>query len=140
MTNTRRPGAGFLALLRGVALFAVVVGAAGSLVLMLRAGHPPLFLRVLFAGWVLSPFVALALAHIASKRWPVPTRATLYAVTLVVALGSPAFYGGIVSMPPGTRPAAVFLVVPFGSWLLLAVTVPIVARLSRRPSRRAAGA
>lgn len=45
--------------LRAVGLVAVVVGAVASVLLMLRAGHPPLALRLLFAGWVLSPFVAL---------------------------------------------------------------------------------
>lgn len=139
MTDATRPGAMPLALLRGVALFAVVAGAALSLALMLRAGHPPLFLRVLFTGWVLSPFVALVFAHIASQRWRVPARATLYGLTLVIALGSPALYGGIVPMPPGSRPAAVFLVVPFGSWLLLTIAALVAAWKSRKRARGAAG-
>lgn len=134
--RARRSDGGFLGLLRGVALIAVVVGAAGSLALMLRAGHPPLLLRALFTGWVLSPFAALVLASIASKRWSVPTRATLYGVMLAIALGSPAFYGGIVSMPPGTRPAFVFLVVPFASWLLLTIAIAIATLVSRSLSRR----
>jgi hypothetical protein len=135
-----RPDGGSLGLLRGVALIAVVVGAAGSVSLMLRAGHPPLLLLVLFTGWVLSPFVALALADIASKRWSALTRATLYGVMLILTLGSLAFYGDIVSMPPGSKPAFVFLVVPLGSWLLLTIAVPIAALASRRLSRRGAGA
>lgn len=134
--SRRRSDGGFLALLRGVALIAVVVGAAGSVGLMLRAGHPPLFLRVLFAGWVLSPFVALALARIASKRWSVPTRATLHAVALVIALGSLACYGGLIPMPPGSRPAFVFLVVPLASWLLLTIAIAIATLVSRSLSRR----
>ncbi len=70
----------------GAALIAVVVGAAGSVRWMLRAGHPPLFLLILFTGWVL---------------------------------------------PPGSRPAFVFLVVPLGSWLLLAIAAAIA---EARPS------
>ena len=136
--SRRRPDGGFLGLLRGVALIAVVVGAAGSVSLMLRAGHPPLLLLVLFTGWVLSPFVALVLADIASKRWSVLTRATLHGVMLILTLGSLAFYGDIVSMPPGSKPAFVFLVVPLGSWLLLTIAVPIAALVSRRLLRRAA--
>jgi hypothetical protein len=59
---------------------------------------------------------------------------------LMNTLGSLAFYGGIVSMPPGSKPAFVFLVVPLGSWLLLTIAVPIAAFVSRRLSRQGAGA
>lgn len=133
-------GTRFVDLLRGAAILSVVVGAAVSVGLMLRAGHPPLFLRALFTGWVLSPFGGLVLAFIAAKRWSVPARTTLHSLTLVVALGSLACYGGIVPMPPGAKPAFLFLVVPFGSWLLLTLALLISASVARRPSRRAAGA
>ena len=83
-----RPDGGSPGLLRTVALIAVVAGAAGSIGLMLRAGHPPLLLRVLFAIWVLSPFVALLVADKVSKRWSVIIRATLHSVMLVLALSS----------------------------------------------------
>ena len=68
-----------------VALSAVIVGAAGSFLLMLRAGHSPLLLRVLFAGWVLSPFVALVLAIMMAKRWPLPTQTALHLVMLILS-------------------------------------------------------
>lgn len=93
MNERRHSGSGstrgprFLGLLRGVALIATAIGAAASFVLMLRGGHPPLFLRVLFAGWVLSPFVALVVADNRARRWSVPARATLYGVMLVLAVG-----------------------------------------------------
>ena len=80
--NGERSDGGLLYLLRGLALVAVVAGAVGSLGLMLRAGHPPLFLRVLFAIWVLSPFVAFLVAHVVSKSWSVLTRATLHSLML----------------------------------------------------------
>ena len=127
---------GLLGILRVAALSAVVVGAAGSVGLMLRAGHPPLFLLVLFTGWVLSPFVALVLADIVSKRWSVVTRATLYSVMLILTLASLIIYGGIVSRPSGTRPAAVFLLVPLGSWLLITIVVPMAALVSGKLTRR----
>ena len=131
---------GFLGLLRAVALIAVVAGAGGSLGLMLRAGRrTPRFLLVLFVVWVLSPFVALAWANMVSKRWSVPTRATLYCVTLVLALASLAIYGELVSPPPGSPRAFVFVAVPPASWLLMA-TVPIAALISRTLSHRGAGA
>lgn len=133
--NARAPG--FAGVLRGVALIAVVIGAAGSFGLMLRGGHPPLFLRVLFAGWVLSPFVALVLADHRAKRWSVPARATLYGVMLVLAVGSLVFYQGMIPMPVDARPAAVFLVVPAGSWIFL-IAVRVAALVSRRLLRRTA--
>src|SRR2546429_7750000 len=116
--NRRSPDGGFLRVLRGVALVAVVAGAVGSLGLMLRAGLPPLFLRVLFAIWVLSPFVALLFAYVVSKRWSVLTRTTLYSLMIIVTVGSLAFYGNVVFGPPRPKPASVFLLVPLTSWSL----------------------
>jgi hypothetical protein len=115
----------------------VVAGAAASFVLMLRVGHanPSRFLIALFAIWVLSPFVALVLADIVSKRWSMLTRATLYWLMLVLALGSPAIYARVALGPPRPQPASFFLLVPFGSWLLMAIVLPIAGRISGRLSR-----
>ena len=75
--------------IRRLALIAVVVGAAGSVALMLRVGQrAPAFLLFLFAGWVLSPFVALAFAHGASRRWSVVEGRMLTCVMLIVSLAS----------------------------------------------------
>jgi hypothetical protein len=109
---------------------------------MLRAGQrTPRFLLVLFTIWVLSPFVALAWANVVSTLWAVLTRAALYGVTLVITLGSLAIYGDVVVVaPPGSAKAFDFVVVPPGSWLLMAIVVPIAALISRRMSHRGAGA
>jgi hypothetical protein len=134
------PEGGVLARWRRAALVAVLAGAVGSVGLMLRAGRrTPGILLVLFIGWVLSPFVALALADILSRRWSIRARATLYGMMLILALGSLGLYGGVVSMPPGSKPAFVFLVVPLGSWLLMTIVGAIAALASRRLSRRGAG-
>ena len=131
-----RPDGGFLGLLRAVALIAVVAGALGSVGLMLWVGHrnPSRVLLVLFAIWDLSPFIALVLADVVSKRWSVITRATLYGVMLIVTLGSLALYGDVV-LRPRPQPAFRFLVVPLGSWLLMVIAVPAAALISRRLSR-----
>ncbi len=131
-----RPGGEFLGRLRAAALIAVLTGAVVSVGLMLRAGHPPLFLRVLFVIWVLSPFVALLWADTVSKRWSTPTRATLYSVMLVVALGSLAIYGNDALRPRKAQPAFVYVLVPPASWLFAALVVPIAAVMSGRRSRR----
>lgn len=123
---------GFVGPLRAVAMTGVVAGAGGSLGLMLRVGHrnPSIILLLLFGIWVLSPFVALVFAGFISKRWPLLTRATLYSAMLVVTLGSLAIYGNVAFGPARAKPAAVFLVVPLASWLLIAIVVPVARRLT----------
>ena len=82
---------------------------------------------------------ALVFALIVSKDWSVLTRATLYGVMLILTLGSLALYGDVV-LRPRSQPAFMFLVVPLGSWLLMAIVVPIAAFVSRRRSHRVVGA
>ncbi len=127
---------GFLRFLRAAALIAVLAGAVGSFGLMLRAGQrTPRFLLALFAIWVLSPFVALVWAYVVSKRWSVLTRAALYSVMLLAALGSLAVYGADALWPRKAQPAFVFVVVSPASWLLIAIVVPLAALISGRLSR-----
>lgn len=137
----RRPEGGLFGLLRGVALVAVLAGAVGSFGLMLHVGRrqSSLILIVLFTVWELSPFMALVCAHVVSKRWPILIRATLYGVMLVVTLGSLAIYGNAALGPPRPRPAFAFLVVPFASWLLIAIVLPVAAVVSGWLSRRGDG-
>ena len=128
--------------LRAAALIAVLVGAVGSVGLMLYVGrrNDSRILLVLFVLWVLSPFMVLVLANVVSKRWSVLTRATLYSVMLVLTLGSLAIYGDVAFGPPRVKTAFVFVVVPPASWLLIAIVVPTAALISRRQSRRGDGA
>ncbi len=137
-TSQGRSADRFLDFLRAAALLAAVAGAAGSLVLMLRAGErTPRFLLVLFTIWVLSPFAALLWANMVSKRWSVLTRATLYAVTLVITLGSLAIYGEWVDVKPaGAANAFLFVAVPPESLVFMTIVVSVAAFLSRRFSHR----
>jgi hypothetical protein len=123
---------------RVVALVAVVVGATGSIGLMLYVGrrNPSSILLVLFAIWVLSPFVGLALAASGSARWLVAARERVHVVMPVVALGSLAIYGVVACGPPRPRPAAAFLVVPLASWVFIAATLGMAALRSGKPSDR----
>ncbi len=134
------PKGGFLGLLHAVALTALVAGAGGSVGLMFWVGHrnPSRVLLVLFAIWVLSPFIALLFANLVSKRWSVLTRATLYCVMLILTLSSLALYGDVV-WRPRPQPAFMFLVVPMVSWLLMMIVVPLAALVSGRLSRRGTG-
>ena len=122
--------------LRKPALIALPIGAVGAVGLMLSAGHRNgtrmLFLMVLFTGWVLSPFVALAWAHATSKRWSPPPRAALHVVTLITTVASLLIYAAVVFGPPREKVAPLFVIVPPASWLLLAIVVPMAARLGGR--------
>jgi hypothetical protein len=136
-----RPEGGFLGQLRAGALIAVLAGAVGSVGLILRAGQrAPRLLLLLLALWVLSPFMAVLIAEVVSKPWPVLTRATLYGVMLVLTLGSLAIYGEDALRPRRAQPAFVFVVVPLASWALLVTVVPIAALISAKLSRRGDGA
>ena len=99
-----------------VAAMIAVAGAVGSLVFMLRVGHRnnSLLLVTLFAIWVLSPFVALLAASLGLKRSPL-------SLSLILAFGSLIVYGDVAFGPPWAKPASAFLVVPFVSWLLIAI-------------------
>ncbi|MBZ5557713.1 MAG: hypothetical protein LAO77_10620 [Acidobacteriia bacterium] len=114
------------------ALIAVAAGAASSIYFMLLVGHRQVLLTVLFTIWVLAPFVAVVLADVLSTRRPVLTRTTLYGVMLILAVVSPAIYGNVALGPPRPQPAFWFLMVPFGSCLLLAIAIPLATFLSGR--------
>jgi len=114
----------------------VVVGATASIGLMLHVGrrNPSRTLLVLFAVWVLSPFVGLALAAGGSPRWLVAAREKVHVVMLIVVLGSLAIYGQVAFGPPRPRPAFAFLVVPLASWGLIVTTLGMAA--AGKPSDR----
>ena len=129
--------------LRVAARIALLVGAAGSVALMFQAGYrgrgnPPPFLMVLFTGWVLAPYAALAAAGVMDRRWPTLARAALDGVTLVVALVSLAIYGYVAFGPPRAQVAPAFVMVPPAACLLAATVVVTAALVSRgtRPDER----
>jgi hypothetical protein len=104
---------------------------------MLHAGRrqQSRVLVLLFAIWVISPFIAALIANSVSKRWPVGARATLYLLMVVLTLGSLAIYGEVAFEYVKAKAGFVFLVVPFGSWLLIAVVVA-AAMISAKHSGR----
>ena len=123
--------------LHTLALIALVAGTIGSLAIMFREGQDtPRFLLILFTIWVFAPFAALFWANAVSKRWSVVTRATLYCVILIVALGSLAIYGEWIDVrPAGSANAFLFVAVPPASLIFSTVIVGIAALLSRSHSR-----
>ena len=99
---------------------------------MMRASarQPSILLILLFTGWVLSPFVALALANVQSANWQPITRTALYGVMLGVSFISLSIYT-LHALIPGMKAGFIFLVVPAGCWVLIAMVLVTAAVLSR---------
>ena len=113
---------------------ALLAGAAGSLALMLRAGarQRSLLLIALFTGWVLSPFLALAIANMRARAWPSQIRRALYTAAIAVAALCLGVYG--VNAATGAMKAGfVYLVVPGAAWLVIGITVAAAATIRRHP-------
>jgi hypothetical protein len=128
---------GFPARLGAAGLVVVLVGAAGSVALMLYAGRHQnsRVLLLLFAVWVLSPFMAPVLTRVVLQHWSVVTRATLNITMVVITLGSLAIYRHVAFGNSRAKIGSVFLIVPLLSWLLIAVAVPVAALVARKQTR-----
>jgi hypothetical protein len=117
-----------------MAKWAAVVAAIGSLVAMFIVGHRQrsIILMVVFAAWVLSPYVALALLDARSGTWRPRTRSMLQGGTLLISSGALATYACVVVWPLKSQPASTFIIVPFVSWVVMAVGAAIAAVSARR--------
>ncbi|HXO85561.1 MAG TPA: hypothetical protein VN803_08540 [Gemmatimonadales bacterium] len=116
---------------------AIIVGAAGSLALLLYAGrsNTHLLITLGFIVWVLGPFALLALAERRSGSWSPHAQATLRAMTLLIAAASLAIYGYRAAVPPSTTGAFLFVIVPPVTVVLLLIALAIASLMSR-PSRK----
>lgn len=114
-----------------------LAGCVGSVGLMLRAGrdNSSLVLLALFAVWVLSPFAAMLLLCKISQQWSAATRLAVVGLTVGLAVGTLAIYGNVAASSRGSKVAFPFIVVPCGSWLVIATVIPLVGLMSRRLSR-----
>jgi hypothetical protein len=111
--------------LRRAVHIALLAGAAGSVGLSLYAGrhNPSMLLRLLFAVWVLSPYVAALWATV-TERWSVAATA-LNAGALLIVLGSLSVYGPVAFGYIRAKIGFVFLMVPLASWLVLGAAVAV---------------
>jgi predicted neutral ceramidase superfamily lipid hydrolase len=113
-------------------LIAAIVGGLGSICLMLMSGlRPPVFLIVLFIGWVSAPFAGLILASKLARRWSSITRSTLYVLMLAISFCSLAIYAYVLVRPPMSQPAFPYVAVPLVSWLVIVITIGLAALISR---------
>jgi hypothetical protein len=119
--------------LRAMARLALLAGAAGSIALMLRAGsrQPSTVLILLFSGWVLSPFIALALANLRAARWPPRMQTALSAAMIGVSVLCLAIYS-MHAVRGVMKAGFVYLVVPAAAWLLIVVALGVNALRSQK--------
>jgi hypothetical protein len=113
-------------LLQRLAPIALLVGLVASENFMFRMGarNPSLVLILLFAGWVLTPFAALAFALLKARAWPARPRVILHGLTLLLAVVSPVIYAN----PPAKQPASVFLLTPLVSLVLIGILLLVAAK------------
>ncbi|HEY8734784.1 MAG TPA: hypothetical protein VIL90_09480 [Puia sp.] len=116
-----------LDMLRIISLVVVTAASLASLIFTIRAGHrnKSVILILLFAIWVLSPFVTMAVAGVASVCWSNINRVRLYILMTLMSLISLAAYSGVL-IPYGAKPAFVFLIGPLLSWVILTVIFLLV--------------
>jgi len=122
--------------LRSAALVVLLVGAVWSLSLTLQAGknNDSTLPKILFSAWVLSPYMIQLVAFIISKKWTKLRRFSLYLLTILLSIVSLVYYSGLLTLP-NAKPAAVYLIVPLSSWLLIAIMFPLTAYFSRMLTR-----
>jgi hypothetical protein len=130
---TRMEKENSLSLLRRISLVILLLGFVSSLGLMFYAGrdNDSVVLMALFLGWVSAPYVFLLVANRKARRWSLSTRKTLYILMITIPLTSLVVYSGVLS-PAGTKPAAVFLIVPLVSLILLPIVIGVSLARSRK--------
>ena len=117
--------------LRFIASLALFIAAIGSLASMFIIGsrQKSLLLIAMFLVWVLSPYVALAVLDSRARAWHSASRVRMRYATVLISLMALGRYMWVVIWPLEAQPASTFLIVPFISWIAIAVT----AALTRPP-------
>lgn len=111
----------------------LIAGALGSLALMLYAGrsNTHLLITIGFIFWVLAPFALLALAERRSGSWTPAMRATLGTLIWLVVIGSLAMYAYRAAVPPRSRGAFLFVIVPPVSVVLILIALAVASWVFR---------
>jgi hypothetical protein len=119
-------------LLKKIAFTLLLICAITSLILVINAGrnNSSILLQALFIIWVFSPFVVILFVNKLSKVWKAKIQFWFYWVTIFLTGISIIAYSGILT-PQNTKPAFIFLVFPFLSWLLILIFILVAKKLSR---------
>jgi len=107
--------------LHKVALTTTFFGLLVSLCIMYNAGNSQksIILIGLFTFWVASPFSGLLIINRISYKWSTSLREALYWLMIILSIVSIVAYSGVLKLL-NTKPAFIFLAVPFFSWLSIA--------------------
>lgn len=119
--------------MRALARSGIWIAAAGSLACAIYTGrhNSSVLLIVLFAVWVLSPFVGLAWIDRFAETLPRDMASAIRASALVICISSLVLYVAIAASHLGHHAAFPFLVTPASSWLAI-LTMRIAPRLARK--------
>jgi phosphate/sulfate permease len=124
-------------MLRKGSIIAAIIGGLGSVGLMSMSGlRPPVFLIILFIGWVLAPFAALVFARWFFPKWPDIVRQTIDWLMIMLAVLSLPIYVYVLVKPLPSQPAFPYVAVPLGSWVLIALALPAAALAARGRAKR----
>ena len=106
--------------LQSVTRLVLLVSAAGSVWFMMRTGQQQksVVLIALFSFWILSPFAGLFMLAKMSKLFSSSARTNVYVLAIAVSVLSLVAYSGLFTIPD-TKPAFIYLVVPFTSWAVI---------------------
>ena len=99
-----------------------VIAAVASLRVMYSVGsnQQSILLIALFTGWVLSAFFAMLVVNLVSSRLNDKPQLLAHILIIILNLASVVAYSGVFSIPD-TRPAAIFLIVPLGTWVVIGI-------------------
>lgn len=119
--------------LRVAGITAMLLGAGGSVALMLRTSpNMPKVLVLLIGLWVVSPFALLAGAELTGKPSAAAARTTIYVLALLLAAVSLWVYWSVAYGPPRPKPAFFFVLLPPISWVLIAASAGVAALRTRK--------
>jgi hypothetical protein len=116
-----------------VVTLVLVTSIVGAMVSMFAVGHrqPSVILMAMFFVWVLSPYVALWLANVRAADWNPPPRRQLQYATVLISLAALGRYLWVLVWPVVHQPASTFMIVPFISWLVVAMVITLTERQAR---------
>jgi len=126
--------------LDGLAAASTAIGAALALALMLYVGkgNDSRLLLALFSLWILVPFAMLLSAWTRSRAWPTAVRTALHLVMVGIPVITVGVYASVAFGPGAARHAAMFVLVPPLTSLLIVASLSIALLISRvkTPGRR----
>ena len=111
----------------------IAVAATGSLASVFVVGNRQrsVLLMTMFIVWVLSPYVGLWLANVRVRDGTPAARRALEYATILISLAALGRYLWVLVRPLAHQPASTFLLVPFVSWIAIAVAVGVAMRSAR---------